>query len=420
MRAAVLSILSLGMVACTGDTTSDSAGASVDGTTWHADVSPVLQTHCTRCHYADGIGTGDFTDYATASAMAEVMLEQIDAGLMPPPASDPECRDYRGSEGMHLSDGAREVLAAWVDNDTAEGDVADSVDVDALVEDLVDPDLEIRMDTPYVPTFSNPDQPGNEYRCFVLDDVPDDDFYVTGMAPIVGTRPLAHHIVLYTAQSSALTDAHRAPEGFDCIDGQEWNVVNSIVGAWAPGTLPIELPEGVGVRFNGGQELVMQMHYYDPGTLAKGTSDLSGYAFDITDSVETSAYFDFWGIQLFQIPAGEEAYQRLGKDDIDRDLTVYTMLPHMHVLGSEFQMSYTDPDGDESCMVDGSYDFSNQVMYEYKEPIQLERGGEVGFSCTWNNSTSNPDLIHDPPVTTGYGERTDEEMCFFFGLMSRD
>ena len=29
---------------------------------WHKDVSPIMQEHCTRCHAPDGLGIGDFTD----------------------------------------------------------------------------------------------------------------------------------------------------------------------------------------------------------------------------------------------------------------------------------------------------------------------------------------------------------------------
>jgi len=50
--------------------------------------------------------------------------------------------------------------------------------------------------------------------------------------------------------------------------------------------------------------------------------------------------------------------------------------------------------------------------------LALETGDEIGFECTWNNSTSNPHLFHDPPIDIGYGERTDEEMCFAFTLIT--
>ena len=73
---------------------------------------------------------------------------------------------------------------------------------------------------------------------------------------------------------------------------------------------------------------------------------------------------------------------------------------------------------DDCLLQSDNYDFENQLTYMYSRPIEVTAGEELLFSCTWNNSTSNPNLIHNPPVDVGYGERTDEEMCFGFSLIS--
>ncbi len=65
-----------------------------------------------------------------------------------------------------------------------------------------------------------------------------------------------------------------------------------------------------------------------------------------------------------------------------------------------------------------AYDFNNQLSYSLVEPIPVAGGDILRQTCTWNNSVSNPDLIHDPPIATYFGERTDEEMCFTFLLAS--
>ena len=77
------------------------------------------------------------------------------------------------------------------------------------------------------------------------------------------------------------------------------------------------------------------------------------------------------------------------------------------------------PDGEEECAVSAeNYDFYNQLTYLFNEPLVIEPGDTVHWSCTWNNSTSNPDQIYDPPQDIRYGERTDEEMCFMFSVFS--
>ena len=54
----------------------------------------------------------------------------------------------------------------------------------------------------------------------------------------------------------------------------------------------------------------------------------------------------------------------------------------------------------------------------FEEPITIPRRSRLGFGCTWDNSTANPNLVHNPPIEIRYGERTDEEMCFGFALIS--
>ena len=77
-------------------------------------------------------------------------------------------------------------------------------------------------------------------------------------------------------------------------------------------------------------------------------------------------------------------------------------------------------DRKDGCLVRSDvYDFSNQLTYAFTEPVDVKQDEVIGWSCTWNNSTSNPDRPFDEPRETFYGERTDEEMCFFFTLVEK-
>jgi hypothetical protein len=67
--------------------------------------------------------------------------------------------------------------------------------------------------------------------------------------------------------------------------------------------------------------------------------------------------------------------------------------------------------------VKGDYDFDNQMTYQFTDPVTFASGDTIEFSCNWNNSTSNPGLSTEPKETA-YGERTDEEMCYFFSFVA--
>ncbi|MEL6343877.1 MAG: hypothetical protein AAFV53_12140 [Myxococcota bacterium] len=410
-------LLWLILAACSSDD-HDSASAEEGTVTYYEDIKPLLATHCTRCHDEGGLGIGDFTDVDTVLTFAPAMSAAISEGRMPPPAADPGCQDYNGSDALTLSDDEKQTLVSWLDGDAPLGDPADEVEVAPVSSELSDPDLVLTIDQPYTPTFDDPDHPGNEYRCFVLEK-PEDigNFYITAMAPVVDAAPLAHHAVLFSVDSQTLAtdyaDGFNDGTGTPCFD--DGNPVQGMITAWAPGMQPIAFPEGAGMLISASRTIILQMHYFYSGEDTAGMSDQTGYAFRIADAVDTSILMVPLTSTDFEIPAGDDDYTHTETITNElADLKVYGTFPHMHSLGQRFSATIEHTDGSETCLVEGEYDFDNQMTYQFTEPLDYARGDTVRFSCNWNNSTSNPDLPYDEPQTTYYGEETDEEMCFFF------
>ncbi len=398
--------------------TQDTDTLEAVGINYHRDVAPILERNCTRCHVTGGLGTGDFTDFGTAAAMAELMLVDIDLGLMPPPSSDPDCRDYLGSEYIRIDPADRDVIAAWIDGGLLEGDPAGVTPEEGPADQLEDPDLIVQLDEPYAPAFS---KDGNEYRCFVVQDVPDDDYFITAMHPVIGNWEMVHHLVLHSVDPAKLSAATTDPSGFDCYGGEQYGITKAQLGVWAPGMLPFEMPEGVGIQMSGADPLLLEFHYYDPGTLEPGASDRSGYALRIAETVEIPAVAGGWSLSGFTVPAGVEAWSMSGSASVGwgQDLTLYAMWPHMHVLGSGFAMDSTDFEGQSDCLVQSDqYDFENQYQYIYREPYISRQGSTLSYTCTWNNTASNRYQLYEPPIDIPAGLNTNEEMCVFFALYS--
>lgn len=389
----------------------------IDGPTWYADVSPMLQQNCTRCHQPGGVGASDLTDYASAAGVAEVALALVAIGEMPPPASDPDCRDYVGSETMSVDPALEQTLAEWIDAGKPLGNPADAVDVEAAEYELQDPDFTVQPVSAFTPAFR---ADGNAWHCAVLPGVPDEDYYLTGMQAVIDHEPMVHHIVLYTVNGASLTPTYTQAEGFDCAGGEQAAVTRDAIGVWAPGMLPIELPDGVGIPMVGGEPLLLEYHYYDNGDL-DGVTDRSGYAFHTTDAVETDVTPYTWGTADFLIPAGAEDHSAHWTAEFPAtpEYRLYTMWPHMHVLGDSYEVTVSNPDGTEDCLVrsDG-YSFENQYAYRFTEPFVAEPGGVVNTRCTWDNSADNPNQLNDEPVDTTYGAGSADEMCWFYGLFS--
>ena len=407
------------LVACGAGIPSDDDDDALGGGTYYADVKPVLETYCTRCHFDGGPGPGNFDDPDSVVQMGELIAGATAADLMPPPAADPDCADYNGSERMHLGQEEKDILSAWVDGGKVLGDPANAVEIEPCETTLPDADLVLEMPHPYTPTFSDPDNPGNEYRCFILENTREESFYATAFAPVLGVPELVHHIVLFLKDKSTPIAGYDPETGVDCID----NVASSadrMLAGWAPGMLPTRLPEGRGVEVRPDQDIVIQMHYFDNGTF-DGSADQSGYAFETVSEVDVPLYMIPVGANSFTIPAGDPDYTHSESLQLPEGFAgkIYTAFPHMHILGRGYELSVERSDGSTACVSRGdAYDFDNQLSYELLEPVAFSGGDTLIQSCTWNNSTSNEELIHNPPTDVSYGERTDEEMCFTFILAS--
>ena len=410
-------------LACNSNKT-DVLESSSNAYTYYKDIQPILAKHCVRCHHEDGQGVGDFLNPEDVTALATQIVHSIDDGRMPPPASDPECHDYIGSEYMFLSEDKKNMIRNWVEQGSPLGNKSDKQPTEVLEMldvTLSDADLIVTIQEPYSPKFDDERNPGNEYRCFALKHNREEPFYITALHPNIDRASMVHHVVLAKAKEDAMVNGSKRSNGADCIDDGAFITdfgTGAMLGGWAPGMQPIELPEGVGILIQPDDYIVIQMHYYQ-GNNPEGSSDQSGYSFRTTDQVEHVAQMFPFGFQNFRIPAGDEAYTKTTSLNLPFDLKIWGIFPHMHVLGSAYKTWIQHEDGETTCLAESNYyDFENQLQYIYEYDEELDKEDTLKISCTWNNSTSNPDLIHNPPIDVGYGERTDEEMCYAFGLVS--
>ena len=137
---------------------------------------------------------------------------------------------------------------------------------------------------------------------------------------------------------------------------------------------------------------------------AETLADQSGYAFNITDDVDERLLMAPLGIFGFAIPPGEDEYTHSDSYVLPVGLTVHSVFPHMHQMGRSYEVTVND-----ECLIRGDYDFDNQLPYTFRDPVKVEPDSRITVSCTWMNDTDE---------TVRYGERTDEEMCFAFAMLS--
>lgn len=385
------------------------AGGVADPT-WEADVSPIVQRSCAGCHHTGGVGSGDLTTYASAAPLASAIAAYTSAGLMPPPAMDPSCRSYVGHERMVLTDAEIETLANWADDGAPEGNPIDALTWEEPTLDVVDAELLLPVAHAVVPQSD-----GNEYHCQILDNPFTETTFLTGFEVLVDAPSVVHHTVLAIDRSGdagAGSGEADLSDGWDCrspITEDDW----AILHAWAPGMEPTAFGEGLGLRVEPGDQIVLQMHYFGD-VEDEGTLDQSGYRFRTASAVDTEVRMDAVGPSGFVLPAGEvTSPEESLLNEYGIEVTVHGVFPHMHMLATSYSSRLEGNGGTECLAASDAWDFGHQATYLYDEPAVWSPGESLVSTCTFDNTADNPAQYNDPPQQVTYGEGTNQEMCFF-------
>ena len=117
------------------------------------------------------------------------------------------------------------------------------------------------------------------------------------------------------------------------------------------------------------------------------------------------------GITL-RIPPGDSNYVVTSRTAVAEDITVHSVVAHMHYLGKSMDIWATLPDGSRVDLVTvPRFDFYWQTQYALAEPQRLPAGSVVHMEATFDNSADSPYQHSDPPRTVTFGEQTTDEMA---------
>jgi hypothetical protein len=95
---------------------------------------------------------------------------------------------------------------------------------------------------------------------------------------------------------------------------------------------------------------------------------------------------------------------------VQRDVLVLALFPHMHLRGKSFRYTVRYPDGTEEVLLDvPRYDFNWQHRYELARPKRLPAGTLMRCTAVYDNSADNP-VNPDPSATVRAGTQSWDEM----------
>jgi hypothetical protein len=173
-------------------------------------------------------------------------------------------------------------------------------------------------------------------------------------------------------------------------------------------------PEGYAKKIPKGARLRFQMHYTPNGTPANDQSKF-GIVLAKGNSFQEVQTFAL-GKPDILIPAGDPNHMEWASLTVPADVTLTTLMPHLHVRGKSFEFFIERPGGkEESLLLVPKWDFNWQYQYELEKPLVVPKGSKLVVKAHWDNSVNNPNNIL-PPVDARFGEQTFDEM--FIGYVN--
>src|SRR5262245_6130092 len=206
-----------GLAACAGDDGGTPPPPPPEQTTWFQDVAPIMSRHCMTCHQDGGIAPFSLTEYDNAKDNAELVLHNVDNGIMPPfdAREEPGCTPRFGwVDDPRLSEVEKASLHQWVDVGFPPG-------TEAAIPPIPSSTLE-NVSKTLVPTQGF-ESSGNrdQFFCFILDpQITQPVQWLTGLQINPDQAEVVHHAVITElpagAEQDALVAQHPIGTPFDC------------------------------------------------------------------------------------------------------------------------------------------------------------------------------------------------------------
>jgi hypothetical protein len=408
--------------------------------TFSNQIVRLMQKHCQSCHHSGnmdtsghnhggGIAPFPLTTYAEVFPRAQSIKSAVTARRMPAAVT---ARLHTGCSTADTFEGPRRLtneeivlFTRWVNSGAPEGNPADLPPPLDFSDDHHhewkggEPDM-VMVNAPQgfvVPPGYNQDF----FRRFPVAPKFDADRYIVGFEAIPGTGDLGrrvnivHHVTLFIdptcgsleqEKNFAASNPKVPGPGFE----GEFTYPTELVGMWFPGTNPLKLQEGAGIKVPRGACLITEVHYttWHPEPITDRTVVGLQFARAPILKVRTG---ELVNNETFVIPANNPYYEVVATRVFDEPFTIYSLATHMHQLGKDAKVEAELPNGQKQCLVDVDFDFKHQGTYIFKQPRSFPAGTRITMRGYYNNSVDHPHQLSFPPIDIPFGRTSDREMC---------
>jgi peroxiredoxin len=405
-----------------------------EAVTYHRDVLPILQKHCQSCHRPGAVGPFALLTYKQAVNWSADIVHYTQSRDMPPwkPTAGVEFANARSLTLREI-----DTLALWEKNGCPEGDPKDAPPPAKFPDGwhLGEPDLVLTVPDEFHVGAAGKDT----FRCFVLPTGLTEDKYVVAYEVKPGNAKVVHHTLNYfdttgKARKLEAKERDRKKDKDEPDRGPGYSVAMGLgflpsaadaprpgvppvgsVGGWAPGQLGTRLPEGSGILLPKEADIVLQVHYHRTGKPEKDRTRIGLYFAKKEVEKPWNTLVLVGMTPLSFIVPGKAAHVEKGTGWLTGDANIYSVMPHMHLLGKSVKVTMTPPEGEPVVLVEiNRWDYNWQESYWLKKPILAKAGTRFDIEAVFDNSAKNPNNPSNPPKLVTFGEETTDEMLFGF------
>ena len=405
--------------------------------TFTEHIAPIIWQNCTPCHRPGQAGPFNLITYEDVRRKAKTIKLVTGRRDMPPWPADTGYTHFLGERV--LSERAIALIAKWVDSGMADGDRSRLPEPPRFPEGslLGEPDLVVWLPD----TFRIP---GDGRDHFMITKAPfelERDTFLRAIEFVPGNRRQVHHVngALINYEDGAKADVR---EGGGYIDAEvragvdafsalmlanddgSWPPLTPSVVNYLPGLSPVLLPDGIGGIHlaRKGAFLLNSIHY---GPSARDTTDRSRFNLWFAPEAperplqEIAMGSNHTAVEppLHLMPGEIATFH--SSHLVEKDISVISVNPHMHLLGKTFLAYAVTQEGDTLPLVRiNDWDFRWQYAYTFPHMVVLRRGAVIHVYGSFDNTAQNPDQPFDPPRevsgTDSRFMRTTDEMFQFF------
>lgn len=386
--------------------------------TYAEHIAPIINDHCVQCHRPGEVAPFSLLGYENAKKWATMISTVTHAKQMPP---------WKAVEGYGefqdvntLAPEEIETLKRWDANGAPRGDKkkepAEPKFSSAWA--LGNPDMIIQAKEPYKISAEGTD----EYRNFVIPTNFKEARYVTAMDVKPGNARVVHHVICFldTKGAAAKLEAknHDGQAGYETFGGVGF-LPDGSLGGWAPGFRARIAPTGRAFRVEPGTTIVLQVHYNKSGKPETDQTKVGLYF--AKEPVKQEMQIAWLFNPLLSIPADAAAHKATYVRPIQSDITIWGVMPHMHLLGKSMKAWVEKPDGTKVPLIYvDNWDFNWQLGYAFKEPVKVSKGSKIVVESIYDNSAKNPRNPTNPPKRVNVGEKTTDEMMLLVAVYTVD